>query len=124
MKFAITLLCWGWIALGIWWFFRPKGIKRRFEKKFHKTARWVIVVVLFTVGGALFSIGWRSGGMFGTILAIVAIIAALKGLLFVRGQLADRILTWWGEQPDGFYRLSAATMVVVGAAVQWLMSKS
>ncbi len=122
MRLLLGLLGWAWILLGIWWIFRPQGIRKRFEKKFRRTARWILLTILFATAGIVFSAGRQIGGLLGTLLAILGVIAILKGLLFARGQVSDRVLDWWGKQPDSVYRAAAAGLLVLGCLMQWLLS--
>ncbi len=121
MRLLLGLLGWAWILFGIWWIFRPQGIRKRLEKKFRRTARWILFVVLFATAGIVFSAGRQIGGLLGTLLAILAVIAILKALLFARGQVSDRVLDWWGKQPDSVYRASAAALLALGCLMQWLL---
>ena len=120
MASLISLLGWAWIALGIWWFFRPAGIRRRFEKRYRKYARWILLAVLFTVAGVIFSAGRSVGGVLGTVLTVVAVVALVKGSLFARGKVSDAVLDWWGRQTDSTYRMVAGGLVVLGCLMQWL----
>ena len=99
MGLLLNILSWTWILLGVWWFFRPAGIRRRFEKKYRRYARWALVVVFFAVAGVVFSAGRSIGGFTGKVLIVVAVIALIKGLLFARGKVSDAVLDWWGNQP-------------------------
>ncbi len=121
MKLILLILSWGWILLGIWWFFRPAGIRRRFEKGFRKKARWILLSVLFASAGILFGAGRQIGGWWGTLLAVLAVIAVLKGLVFARGKAADAVLGWWSVQPVWVYRASAACLFVLGCLMQWVL---
>ncbi len=121
MKLVLILLSWGWIFLGAWWFFRPAGIKRRFEKKYQKGARWMILSVLVASAGILFTCGRQIGGVWGTVLAILAVIAVLKALLFVRGKVSQNVLNWWSAQPTWVYRMAAAGLFVLGCLMQWVL---
>ena len=122
MKLLLIIVCWGWIILGIWWFFRPASIRRRFEKRFRKSARWLLMTVFVVVAGLVFAGGRQIGGVVGVILAIVGCIALLKGLLLLHGRVSDRILDTWSSQPDSVYRLVAAALVLLGCVVQWVLS--
>ncbi|MCH7870987.1 MAG: hypothetical protein IID33_04740 [Planctomycetes bacterium] len=99
MRLLLGILSWSWIVLGVWWFFRPAGIRRRFERKYRRYARWTLLVIFFVVAGVVFSTGRSIGGFTGTVLIVVAVIALLKGLLFARGKVSDAVLDWWGNQP-------------------------
>ena len=122
MKLVLLILSWGWIALGIWWFFRPAGIRRRFEKRYRKGARWLLLTVLFVSAGILFAAGRSLGGVWGLLLALLAVVAVLKALLFVRGKVSDTVLDWWLRQPTWVYRVSAAGLFVLGCLMQLLLS--
>ncbi len=121
MTLLLKLLGWAWVLLGIWWFFRPKRIRRYFEKRTHKTLRWILLTLIIAWGAAFWTAGRAIGGIGGTICAILAIVALLKGLLFLRARAAERILTWWLDQSDTFYRISAVGMIILGLAVQWIL---
>lgn len=121
MNLIITILAWSWILLGVWWFFRPAGIRRRFEKRYRKYARWILVVVFFAVAGVAWSAGRSFGGVIGTVLGVVAVIALLKGLLFLTGKASDTVLDFWGKQSDTTYRIAAAALFVLGCLMHWMM---
>ena len=118
MRLLLFILSWSWIILGVWWFFRPAGIKRCFEKRYRKSSRWLLLVVLVASAGVLFSAGRQVGGLWGTILAVLSVIAVLKGLLFVRGKISDTVLDWWSAQPTWVYRASAAALFLLGCLLQ------
>ncbi len=122
MKLMLLIVGWAWIALGIWWFFRPAGIKRRFEKRYRKGARSLLLVVLFVTAGVLIAAGRWLGGLWGLLLAVLGVIAVLKALLFVRGKVSDTVLDWWSRQPVWVYRASAAGLVVLGCLIQLILS--
>ncbi len=121
MMLLLNILCWSWMLLGIWWFFRPAGIKRRLEKGFRKKMRWILFVVFFAVAGVVFQVGRGIPGILGWILILVACIALLKGLLLVRGRVSDQVLDWWSKQPVSVYRMAAAGLFALGCIMQWLM---
>jgi hypothetical protein len=122
MKLLLLIVGWAWIALGVWWFFRPAGIKRRFEKRYRKGARSILFAVLFVTAGILIAAGRWLGGLWGWLLAILGIIAVLKALLFVRGKVSDTVLDWWSQQPIWVYRVSAAVLFVLGCLIQLILS--
>ena len=121
MRLLAIILSWSWILLGVWWFFRPAGIKLRFEKRYRKGARWLLLVVLFATAGVLFAVGRKLGGFAGTLLPLLACLAALKGLLFLRGKLSDTVLEWWCGQPTWVYRLAAVALFALGCLIQWIL---
>ena len=118
MTWLLGLLSWAWILLGIWWFFRPAGIRRRFEKKYRRYARWALLIVFFAVAGVVYSAGRSMGGFMGTVLIVVAVIALIKGLLFAQGKVSDKVLDWWGNQPISTYRVAAAGLFALGCLMQ------
>jgi hypothetical protein len=122
MKLILLILCWGWIILGIWWFFRPAGIRRRFEKRFRRTARWLLFTVFVVVAGLVFAGSRQIGGGVGIILAIVGCIALIKGLLLLHGRVSDRVLDTWSKQPDSVYRIAAAALFLLGCLGNWMLS--
>ena len=124
MKLVLLFVSWGWIILGIWWFFRPAGIRRRFEKRYRKGARWLLLTVLVVSAGILLAAGRQLGGFWGTLLAILGVIAVLKALLFVRGRASETVLDWWSRQPDWVYRVSAASLCVLGCLMQVILRAS
>ncbi len=121
VNLLVNVLSLAWIVLGVWWFFRPAGIRRRFEKRYRKYARWILLSVFLAVAGVVFSASRGLGGLTGTVLIVVACIALLKGLLFARGKVSDAILDWWSRQPDSVYRIAAAGLFVLGCLTQWLL---
>ena len=122
MKLLLMIVCWGWIILGVWWFFRPASIRRRFEKRFRKSARWLLLTAFVVVAGLVFAGSRQIGGVIGVILAIVGCIALLKGLLLLHGRVSDRVLDTWSRQPDAVYRLAAADLFLLGCLVKWVLS--
>ncbi len=121
MRLLLGILSWSWIVLGVWWFFRPAGIRRRLERKYRRYARWMLLVIFFVVAGVVFSAGRSIGGFTGTVLIVVAVIALIKGLLFAQGKVSDKVLDWWGNQPTSVYRIAAASLVALGCLTQWIM---
>ena len=121
MTSLLGILGWTWILLGVWWFSRPAGIKRRFEKRYRGYARWILLVVFFAVAGVIFSAGRSVGGFTGTVLIVVACIALVKGLLFARGKVSETVLEWWANQPTSMYRAAAAALFVLGCLTQWIV---
>lgn len=121
VKLVLFILGWGWIILGIWWFFRPAGIRRRFEKKYRKGARGILLAVLLVTAGILFAVGRQLGGFWGILLAVIGVLAVLKGLLFVRGKVSETVLDWWSRQPVWVYRVSAAGLFVLGCLMQLIL---
>jgi len=118
VRLLILILSWSWVILGIWWFFRPAGIRRRFEKRYRKGARWLLLTVLIVSAGILFAVARQLGGLLGILLAILGSVALLKGLLFARGKVSDVVLDWWGAQPTWVYRVAAACLFVLGLLMQ------
>ena len=121
MKLVLFIFSWGWIILGIWWFFRPAGIRRRFEKRYRKGARWLLLTVLIICAGILFAAGRQLGGFWGILLALLGVIAVLKGLLFARGKVSETVLEWWSRQPVWVYRVSATGLFVLGCLMQLIL---
>lgn len=120
MTWLLSMLSWAWIALGVWWFFRPAGIRRRFEKKYRRYARWLLLVIFFAVAGVVFSAGRSIGGLIGTVLIIASVVALIKGLLFAQGEVSDKVLDWWADQPTKVYRIAAAGLFVLGCLTQMI----
>jgi hypothetical protein len=120
MKLFISILGWAWILLGLWWFFRPAGIRKRMAKKYRKTVRWILLVIFFALAGTIYSAGKGLGGLSGTLLFVLAIILLIKGLFLLRGKMSDRILEWWSVQPDSTYRIAAAILFLLGCAIQFV----
>lgn len=121
MRLALLVISWGWIILGIWWFLRPGGIRRRFEKRYRRGARWLLLTTLVVCAGIMFVVSGQLGGLWGTLLAVFGLIAILKALLFVRGKVSETILEWWSRQPVWVYRLSAAGLFVLGCLMQVIL---
>lgn len=120
MKFALIILGWAWMAFGIWWFFRPQRIRKKFERSYRKKMRWLLLAVMFVAAGAIYSAGKAVGGLLGTLLFVCAIIALIKGLFFLSGKTSEKVLTWWADQPDKVYRICAAGLFLLGLLTQWL----
>ncbi len=118
VKLALLIVSWGWKILGVWWFFRPGGIRRRFEKRYRKGGRLLLLTVLAISAGILFAVGRRMGGVWGTVLAVLGVIAVLKALVFVRGRVSESVLDWWNRQPVWVYRVSAASLFLLGCLMQ------
>ena len=116
----VSILGWAWILLGLWWIFRPAGIRKRFAKKYRKTLRWILLAIFFALAGAIYSAGKSLGGWSGTFLTVLSIIALIKGLFFLRGKMSDKILEWWSVQPDSVYRMAAAGLLILGCIVQFV----
>ncbi len=110
------------MLLGIWWFFRPAGIRGRFAKRFRKGMRWLLLAVFTFVAGVLFTTGWKMAGVWGTLLAVLGVISALKALVFLRGSASDSVLDWWNRQPNWVYRVSAASLFLLGCLMQMMLS--
>lgn len=77
---------------------------------------------LLISAGILFAAGRQLGGLFGTHLAVLAVVSVLKALLFIRGKVSDTVLDWWGEQPTWVYRVWAASLFVLGCLMPLLLS--
>ncbi len=120
MNIFISILGWAWIFLGLWWFFRPAGIRKRFAKKYRKYIRWILLIIFFALAGAIYSAGKDLGGWSGTFLTVLSIILLVKGLFFLRGKVSDKILEWWSIQPDSVYRVAAAIMFIIGCVIQFV----
>ena len=122
MKLALLIVSWGWMILGVWWFFRPAGIRRRFEKRYRKGARLLLLTILAISAGILFAAGRRMGGVWGTLLAVLGVMAVLKALVFVRGTVSESVLDWWNRQPIWVYRVSAASLFLLGCLMQVMLA--
>ncbi len=122
MKLALFIVSWGWMLLGVWWFFRPDGIRSRFSKRYRKSARWLLLIVLATSAGILFAAGRGIGGVLGTLLAVLGVIAVLKALVFLRGTVSESVLDWWNRQPIWVYRVSAASLFLLGCLMQVMLA--
>ena len=109
-----------WILFGIWWCLRPASGKRALRTKFVRTLRFLLAVVLWTIGGALIAAGRELPGIYGWIVPAVGILALLKGLLFVRRKALDKVLDWWEKQPDWMYRLAGGVFLILGVALNWM----
>ena len=120
MTWLISIVGWAWIVLGVWWFLRPAGIRRRFEKRYRKYARWILLSVFFAVAGVIFSAGRSVGGVLGGVLIVLAVVATVKGLLFAQGRVSNAVLDWWASRTDATYRLVAGGLFVLGCLMQWL----
>jgi len=122
MKFALIVLGWLWMIFGIWWFFRPARIRKKFERSYRKKMRWLLFTVMFVAAGVIYGAGRQLGGWLGMLFFVVAIIAMLKGLFFVSGKTSEKVLEWWGNQPDKVYRICAAGLFLMGLLTQWLFA--
>jgi len=122
MKFALIILGWAWMAFGIWWFFRPQRIRKKFDRGYRKKMRWLLLTVMFIAAGAIYSAGRYVGGWIGMLLFICAIIAVLKGLFFLSGKTSEKVLDWWSNQSDTVYRMCAAGLFLMGLLTQWLFA--
>jgi hypothetical protein len=121
VKLALAIVSWGWMFLGVWWFFRPDGIRRRLAKGYRKSARWLLLTVLIFTAGVLMSAGRTMGGACGTLLAVLGVIAVLKAMLFLRGAASEKVLDWWNRQPTWVYRASAAGLFLLGCLIQVIL---
>lgn len=122
MNWVLAILGWLWIILGVWWFFRPTRIRKRFERGFRKRLRWILLVVFVSVAAVVMAAGRQIGGILGTILIVAGIISLIKGLFVLSGKVSDRALDWWGAQPVWVYRLAAAMIFLLGCLMQWFLS--
>ena len=122
MKFALIVLGWAWMIFGIWWFFRPQRIRKKFERGYRKKMRWLLLTMFVVAAGVIFGASQQLGGGLGIVLFVVAIIALLKGLFFVSGKTSETVLDWWGNQPDKVYRICAAGLFLLGLLTQWLFA--
>ncbi len=124
MTWMLGILGWVWFALGLWWFMRPQGIRKRLERDFRKKLRTLLIITLLAVAGVLFSSGRELGGIAGWLVPIAGVIVCLKALLLVRGKLCDTVLDWWSDRSDRVYRGSAACLAIAGLLLQWATSRA
>ena len=119
-KYFVIVLGWAYMALAIWWFFRPKRIRKAFERNARRKMRWLLITAAFVLGGVIFQAGREVGGWIGTLLIVIGIIALIKGLMFFSKSACDKIFGWWSVQSDGVYRLAAVGLFIVGFLAQLL----
>ncbi len=120
LKFAVIMLGWAYMILAVWWFFRPKRIRKVFERSFRKSARLLFITLTFALGSLIFSAGKEIDGWVGTLLIVIGIVGLLKGLFFLSGKATDKVFDWWASQPDSTYRLAAVAMFILGFLAQLL----
>ena len=114
------IVSWSWILLGLWWFLRPEGIKKRMRGKFRKTLGRIFFLALVVGAGALFSAAKDVGGVAGAILFVLGIVVLLKALIFLRSRARDAVFAWWADRPLWFYRVSAAALVACGVFLSYV----
>lgn len=108
------IVSWSWILLGLWWFLRPAGIKKRMKGEFRKTLGRIFLLALVVGAGALFSAAKDVGGISGVILFVLGIIVLLKGLVLLRSRARDVVFAWWSDRPLWFYRAAAVALIACG----------
>jgi hypothetical protein len=114
VKMFFKIIGWLWIAVGIFWFLRPKIIIRHFKKGLNKHLRRIFIILLFLMAGIFLWATKFANSLLAKILLIFAILAIVKGLFIARSKIFEKVFNWWSQQPLWFWRLWAITFIILG----------
>lgn len=105
------------IILGILFLFYPEGLRRWLRRKAVRKIRRYFFAGAISLGILLISIGWNYEGVLPKLLAIGGLIAALKGVFFLKSKTADKVTQWILEQPVLFFKILAGCQIALGLLI-------
>jgi len=111
-----------WVILGILWTAKPDILKNRVKKKISRRIKWVVLGFVFVFGFSLAGGIMRAPGLILKIIALAALIAAIKFILFASSASSEKIWAWWQERSLIFFRIAGAFVLAAGLILVLLPS--
>lgn len=107
-----------WILGGVFFLLKPDWMKSHIQKKGVKGVRRLLFGLALAIGvlmlGAAYDIG---GGVIGTVLVILGVLAILKAFFFLRSAFTEKVIAWIEPQPLVVFRALAGVYILVGLAL-------
>ena len=112
-----TIVGWLWIASGVFFLLKPDWLKSSLTKKGVKHVRTLLFAAAFFVGILLIGTAWDAGGILGTVLLVVGVIAIFKAFFFLRSTVTARIIEWIEPWPVLVFRVIAVLYIAFGVVL-------
>ncbi len=112
-----NLAGWFLIIIGVIFFLKPELLRKRLQRKSHKTARKILFSLIIVISSFIITLAFKTQGALSKILGILGIIGIVKGFLLIKGKLADKLLDLYIKQPVGVFRIWAVIQIAIGASI-------
>jgi len=113
----LTILGWFWIITGVIFLLNPQMCRNKLKKKSIKTVKQIFFGFALVLGILLIKATWGVPGILPRILMILGLIGIGKAFFFLKAQSADKLITWFLDQPLKFFRMWAVGQIVFGAFI-------
>jgi len=116
----IGFLGWLWIIMGVVFLLNPEFLRKRLQRKSLKKIRRLLFAAAVFLGVLLITAAFKSHGLLSKLLLVLGIIAVFKGMFFLKGKVADKVLGWYAAQPILIFRLGACVQILLGVIILFL----
>jgi len=106
-----------WIIMGIIALIWPGYLQKRLGRQSVRKVKKYLFALAVILGVLLIAAAWGHPGWWPKVLVILGIIAIIKGLFFLKGQAAEKMLEWFGRQSLGFFRFAAIVYIILGILI-------
>ena len=113
----LKVVGWFWVITGVLFLIMPNILKKRLQKKSNKVVRrYLFAMAIFLTAGVI-SMGMEISGITAKIIMIIALIALIKGVFFVKSKASNGIIEFLKDKPTSVFRIWAGVQVVIGALI-------
>ena len=112
-----TIIGFFFVMFGIVFLLYPESLRKRLRKKALRKLRRYFFGAALGTGILLISLGWRYAGVLPKILAVVGVVAVVKGLLLLKSRAAEEATQWILKQPVLTLRIFAGAQIALGLLI-------
>lgn len=113
----VKIIGWFWILTGTLFLLKPAILKTKLQKKGAKKVKKILFGVAIVLGFSLITASLKMQGMLSKVIMIAGIVAIIKGTLFLKTKLIEKLLSWLSGQPLIIFRVIAAVYIALGTII-------
>lgn len=111
------IIGWLWIGSGALFLLKPNILKNKLQKKGLKKVKKILFSLAVTAGIFLIIASGKMDGILSKVMAILGIVAILKGIFLLKSKLSEKLLNWAGSQPLLYFRILACLYILIGIVI-------
>ena len=110
----LDLLGWFYIVTGVVFLIQPESMRNKIKKVGMKKLRKYFFALAFIIGSLLIKATWGLEGFLAKLFFVMGVIALIKGIYYLKGRTAEKVLDWWLAKDVSFFRTTAIIQIIVG----------
>lgn len=113
----VKLIGWLWIAGGVLFLLKPDILKNRLKKKGLRKVKRILFSIATAGGIFLIIASGKMDGVLAKIMAILGIVAIIKGVFLLKSKLSEKLLDWAGKQSLVYFRILSLLYILIGVVI-------